>query len=363
MPLLGLYREVVRRRYDTPTRADEIHRVACPDGVRVAVKRFRPVPGSPRRALPVICVPGLGADSTNFDAPPPWGLAPWLAEQGFDTWVVDPRGTGLSKLEMAKWVGVTFDDFVGLDMPAVLDHIAHTTSVPEVMWVGHSMGGLILYGLLATGRGARVRAGVTLGSPLGFPQGWDAVPYLKPLKSLGGLVPGLHVAEISQLLAPLAMRFDNPLLRRFIVLDNVDGAYARRLMYRAIQSIPRGLMLQFRDWLEADAFRSVDKTVDYRSRLSGCRTPMLVVAAAEDGLAKVDAVRRALPLLSNVEYVLAGKEGGFSTDYGHIDLLFGRNAHVEIFPRLRTFLGRHDSERQERLPRLTAVGPTRVSGA
>ncbi len=358
MPLLGLYREVVRRRYETHTRADEIHRIACADGVRVAVKRFRPVPGATPRKLPVVCVPGLGADSTNFDAPEPYGLAPWLAQQGFDTWVVDLRGTGLSKMDAARWVSITFDDFVGLDMPAVLDHIAHTTGRSGVMWIGHSMGGLVLYAMLARGIGARVHAGVTLGSPLGFPQGWDAMPLLRPVRALGRVVPGLHVAALSQLAAPLALRFQSPLLggawmRRFVALDNVDGAYTRRLMYRAIQSIPRGLVLQFRDWIDNDAFRSVDHSVDYRARLNGCSTPMLVVAAPEDGLARVDAVMRAVPLLHNAHAMVASRDHGFSADYGHIDMLFGKRAPVEIYPRLRAFLRQHD---ERRVPRLVAVG-------
>src|SRR5262245_9202886 len=114
MPLLGLYRELVRRRYETPTRADENHRVPAADGVRIAVKRFRPSSSTELvRKLPVLCVPGLGADSTNFDAPEPSGLAPFLAQQGFDTWVVDPRGTGLSTVPKRRWTGITFDDFAG----------------------------------------------------------------------------------------------------------------------------------------------------------------------------------------------------------------------------------------------------------
>ena len=354
MGLLGLYREVVRRRYQTLTRADEVHRVVCADGVRIAVKRFRPVPSSIPRKFPVVCVPGLGADSNNFDAPEPYGLAPWLAQQGFDTWAVDLRGTGLSKLDAARWVGVTFDDFVGLDMPAVLDHIAATTRVPSALWIGHSMGGLLMYALLARGGGARIRAGVALGSPLGFPQGWDAMPLLRPVRALGDYVPGLHVAEITQLLAPLALRFPHApitgaMLKRFVVHDNVDAAYVRRLMYRVIQSIPRGLMLQVRDWIDKDAFRSVDESVDYRARLDGCTTPVLVVGAPEDGVARLDAVKRALPLLPNAEYLMAGKASGLSVDYGHIDLLFGKKAPVEIYSRVRAFLAAHDARSQRRL--------------
>lgn len=343
MPLLGLYKEIVRRRYETQTRADEIHRVPCADGVRVAVKRFLPAPGAEKRRLPVLCVPGLGADSSNFDAPDPYGLAPWLAGHGFDTWAIDLRGTGQSKVPYRRWVGVTFDDFVGLDLVAAVNHLCAKTGAPGVMLVGHSMGGLALYAMLARQEAARVRAGVTLGSPLGFPQGWEAMPLLKPLRGLGNVVPGLHVGPISQLLAPLALRFDSRSLRRFMVLDNVDTRMARRLMYRAVQSIPRGLMLQFREWIERDAFRSADGALDYRARLAGCAVPVLVVGAPQDGLARLDAVRRALPLLPHARFLLAGRDEGLSTDYGHIDLLFGRRAHEEVFPRVLDYLAEHDA--------------------
>lgn len=343
MPLLGLYRDMVRRRYQTPTRADEIHRVLCADGVRVCVKRCRPAPGAALRALPVLCVPGLGADSTNFDAPAPHGLAPWLAAQGFDTWIVDLRGTGLSMLAgRSQWSNVTFDDFVHLDMPAVLEHIAVTTGAPSVSWVGHSMGGLLLYAMVAAGRAGRVHAGVTLGSPIGFPRGFADVPWLGRLRGLGRYLSGLHVQELAQLLTPFAMRFDHPQLRRLVAYDNVDPAYVRRVMYRAIQSVPRGVLAQLGDWMERDAFCSVDGTLDYRARLSGCALPVLVMGGQSDGIARLDAVRRAVDLLPNAEHVIAGRAAGFTADYGHIDLLFGKRAHVEIYPRVRAFLAAHD---------------------
>ncbi|MCC7072025.1 MAG: alpha/beta fold hydrolase [Deltaproteobacteria bacterium] len=343
MPLLGLYKALVRQRYETGTRADEIHRVPCADGVRIAIKRFLPHRDSEPRRLPVLCVPGLGADSTNFDAPEPYGLAPWLAGRGFDTWVIDLRGTGMSKLPYRKWVGVTFDDFVGLDLVAAVDHLCAKSGAPGVMVVGHSMGGLALYAMLARQQATRVRAGVTLGSPLGFPQGWEAMPLLRPLKRLGDIAPGLHLEPLSQLVAPLALRFNSAALKRFLVLDNVDTRMARRLMYRAVQSIPRGLMLQFREWIDRDVFRSADGELDYRARLAGCALPVLVVGAPHDGLARLDAVRRALPLLPHARFLLAGRDEGMSTDYGHIDLLFGRRAHQEVFPRIADWLGEHDA--------------------
>ena len=339
MPLLALYREAVRRRYDVESGADEIHRVRCADGVMVSLKRFRPV-GTPTGRLPVLCIPGLGADSTNFDAPAPYGLGPWLASQGFDTWAIDLRGTGLSKLPMRTWMEVSFDDYVGLDLPAAIDHVCATAGVPRVALVGHSMGGLVIYASLASGRGARIAAGITIGSPLGFPQGWEVAPFLRPLLPLSSLAPGLLVGEISRLLTPLAMRVELPILSRWLKLDNMDRSFARRLMYRAVQDVPRGLMLQFMEWIESDQFRAVDGALDYRAGLHGCRSPVLVVGAPGDGLARLDSVHRAVELMPNATFLLAGRAGGMSTDYGHVDVVFGLHAYKEVFPHLGSFLER-----------------------
>ena len=42
-----------------------------------------------------------------------------------------------------------------------------------------------------------------------------------------------------------------------------------------------------------------------------------------------------------VELVTVGLSEGFSTDYGHGDLVLGRRAPDEVFPRIAEFLARH----------------------
>jgi pimeloyl-ACP methyl ester carboxylesterase len=342
MPLFTAWRALVHRRYDAPSGADEIHRVRCADGVVVVVKRFRAVrvdDGAVR--LPVICLPGLGTDSHNFDAPAPWGLARVLADHGHDVFVVDLRGTGRSTMAFSRWVGVCFDDFVGLDVPAVVDHALAVTGAPQAVLVGHSMGGILAYATLAAGRGARIAAIVPIAAPLGFPQGFAVAPFLKPLLPLSALAPGLFGGALGRLVVPFALRVDTPWLSNWLRLEHVDGRAMRRVMYRAVQDVPRGLMHQFQDWITHDVIRSKDGAFDYRARLHGVGTPTLVVEAPADGLAHVDAVRRALSLLPAVEHFVAGRAGGCSVDYGHIDVLFGRDAPREVFPRVLAFLDRH----------------------
>jgi hypothetical protein len=40
-------------------------------------------------------------------------------------------------------------------------------------------------------------------------------------------------------------------------------------------------------------------------------------------------------------YVEFGREGGHSADYGHTDLLVGRNAQAEVFPVVSSWLAGH----------------------
>ncbi|MBM4282629.1 MAG: alpha/beta hydrolase [Deltaproteobacteria bacterium] len=339
MPLLSAWSTLLERRYGLASGADELHRVRCADGVVVTAKRFRPR-AVDAALLPVVCLPGLGTDSHNFDAPAPWGLARVLADAGHDTWPIDLRGTGQSTLSFSRWVGVTFDDFAGLDLPAVVDHVLATTGAPQVALVGHSMGGLVAYAALSSGMGSKIAAAVTLGSPLGFPRGLAVAPFLRPLLPLAPLAPGLFGGALGRAVAPFLLRGDTPYLKNWLILEHVDGRAMRRVMYRAVQDVPRGVMFQFKDWLEHDVFRSKDAAVDYRARLHGVATPVLVVEAPRDGLADVAAVRRALSLLPAAEHFVAGRAGGCSVDYGHIDVLFGRDAPVDVHPRLVSFLAR-----------------------
>lgn len=338
--LLRAWNALVDHHYDTQSTADEMHRVRCSDGVVVVVKRFRPRRPDPSRQ-PILCIPGLGADSSNFDAPAPYGLGRVFADAGHDTWVIDLRGTGLSTMSFSSWMPVCFDDFVGLDLPAAIEHICQTTHAPQVTLVGHSMGGIAAYAVVGSGAGSRVGGVVAIAAPLGFPTGLDVAPFFKLLLPLSPFVPGLFGGTLGRLITPFSLRMDVPFLKNWVLLDNVDAKVLRRVYHRAVQDVPRGLMHQFQDWVVNDVIRSKDRVVDYRSRVNGCITPTFVVEAPADGLAETTAVRRALSLLKHTEHWIAGKAGGCSVDYGHIDVVFGREAPAEVHPRLLDWLERH----------------------
>src|SRR5689334_6562124 len=73
---------------------DEIHFARTKDEWRVAVSRYRPA--KPIGADPLLLVHGLGANRYNFDLSDRTSLARYLADAGYDVWVLELRGRGLS---------------------------------------------------------------------------------------------------------------------------------------------------------------------------------------------------------------------------------------------------------------------------
>ena len=78
--------------------------------------------------------------------------------------------------------------------------------------------------------------------------------------------------------------------------------------------------------------------------LDRVRSPLLVVAGSQDLLTPLDDVRVAFDRAGAKvkELLVCGREQGFSADYGHVDLVFGKKAPDEIFPRILDWFARHD---------------------
>eukprot|EP00238_Polyblepharides_amylifera_P005769 CAMPEP_0196590884 /NCGR_PEP_ID=MMETSP1081-20130531/67874_1 /TAXON_ID=36882 /ORGANISM="Pyramimonas amylifera, Strain CCMP720" /LENGTH=634 /DNA_ID=CAMNT_0041914107 /DNA_START=487 /DNA_END=2392 /DNA_ORIENTATION=- len=171
---------------------DEIHYTSVP-GTHWNIALWRYLPKSPTdptsSALPqvkrhsVVIVPGCASNARSFDLGPSVSLPRYLASQGYDTWVVEMRGVGeavhgktapglyLDKdapavKTIAGKSGVTFKDsfmswkswagekmiwdvdtYIKEDFPVALEYIVKKSapSSGQVVGVGHSMGGMILY--------------------------------------------------------------------------------------------------------------------------------------------------------------------------------------------------------------------------
>ncbi|XP_022725645.1 uncharacterized protein LOC111282026 isoform X5 [Durio zibethinus] len=77
--------------------ADELHYVSLPNSDwRLALWRYHPPPQAPRRNHPLLLLSGVGTNAIGYDLSPGSSFARYMSGQGFDTWILEVRGAGLS---------------------------------------------------------------------------------------------------------------------------------------------------------------------------------------------------------------------------------------------------------------------------
>lgn len=313
---------------------DQLYRVPTADGSAIALGRYH-AHGHRRFVEPVLLAHSLGTNRFNLDFDEKYSVARALARRGFETWVLELRGHGLA----GSALGATFDTEATHDVTAALSAIT-STGAPKVSWVGHSRGGLLAYAHLARFPEAPIGPIVTLGSPLSF----EAQPGVQ--KFLGAVGPSLKLPLLPLQLAgkawPLGLPPD-PIGKYLLRAENVDPVVVRQAFAYVAADIAGGVSRQFARWVATGAFDGEDG-FDYRKGMRSITSPVLAIAGAKDFLVPPP-TSHAVQSLTNgpVETLVAGLSGGFSTDYGHGDLVLGRRAPEELIPRIAEFLARHST--------------------
>jgi predicted alpha/beta hydrolase len=326
------------RRFDWSTGEDERHTVRTADGWNLALYRYRAA-GQPH-PFPVICSHGMAGTHFIFDLHPRYSLARYLAQHGFDTWLVDLRGRGDSWPDggPAPHLQWSFDDFVACDLPATVSRVCELTGSAQAFWLGMEMSGQALYAATIVGTANHVRGAVTCGSPV--------------LTPASALVPGVTSAPKARRKGRVPFRggarLAGPVLAHggFSVLEssfrhcNSDPLAVSRYFRNGIPDEATDLVDQFAAWIREGVMRSRDGSVVYSERLGEVTLPLLVIAAAHDLQRPPEAVRAAFDAFGSADktFLRAGVADGFSVDFGHDDLLAGVAAPAEVFPRIASWL-------------------------
>ena len=319
----------------------ETHRVHTSDGWELDLRHVKPT-AKPLPAPPVIVVHGIVTNGRNCDVDESHSLARELAKRGFDVWIPSLRGTGESEKRWLATVDANesdFDAYVTRDIPAVIDYVREKTGAREVDYVGHSMGGMILYGYLTRG-GPGIARAVTLGSPVWMR--WTGrieqlVRAGAPFARAANLAP-LRTTVMSTL--PIQGSLDGPVERLLISPENTSVETWQKFMAVGVDDVPGGLGAQFASWMRRGRFDSEDKTIDYLNGLQRVTVPFLVIAGKIDGIAPPWMVRPAYEALGSTrkQWIVLGEANGQSADYNHMDMLLGDRASTDVFPLIAAFL-------------------------
>ncbi|GAC1475315.1 MAG: alpha/beta fold hydrolase [Isosphaeraceae bacterium] len=320
------------------------------DGWQLGVRHLRPAVRDPGK-LPVVLCHGLGLNGTFWTiTEEKTHLPAQLLARGYEVFIFDFRGSGESTRvgtigRVNGHLRQTFlleygerswdvDDIVRHDVPAVLNYVRSATGQDRVNWVGHSLGGMLLFAFLETSPEPwRIANFVAMGSTISFTQ----TPQSDMLRANRGLRRLASVVSPGRLGRPLMLaRFPglDRIDRFYYTTGNVDRRTVSRFYGYTLEDTGRSALRQLDPYLEFGHFLSADRRIDYVAGLGAVTVPILMVAGDADLMSDVPSSKLTFDALGSRDKILMrfGRAEGHHADYGHCDLVWSRYAPQEIFP-------------------------------
>nr|WP_286946449.1 alpha/beta fold hydrolase [Pseudomonas sp. UBA6718] len=273
--------------------------------VELAVTRLG-LAGQENPGVPVILLHGSFSNRRFWYSPRGIGLGPHLARAGFDVWIAEMRGHGLSPRNQA-YKHNSVADYARYDLPAIAAFVREQTAqAPH--WVGHSLGGTTLAAALG-------------GSYLGAEEAASAALF------------GTQISRIYWPLKVPPVEWGSRLLLKGF--HHISGARFKR----GPEDEPIGLALESLRWHRLFG-RFGDAERDWWAGMADVQVPLLAVSAAGDQQDPTWACRKLYEqfIAAPRHFLLLGKEQGFSSDFGHVEMLVSKEAQGEVWPLVEHWL-------------------------
>ena len=335
-----LYWRLVLSMYPEYLHTTEIHTLTTPDLWKLRICRYRK---DRTGGEPVLLVHGLNANQHNFTIPEGASLVDYLVDRGFDCWTVDLRGSRSSQPPFEHHRHeATIDDFLRYDLPQTLHYIREATRYEKIHWVGHSLGGMLLYAYAQKYGTAHIASGVTLGSPIGFKgvdMQWleDGVFFFKRFPRLLGnmfraYIPFRGKLRVSIVLFPTNLRNLAPGLTSGEVFNLID------------EPLPR-VLEQMAGWASKEEWVMLDGELDAAAGLNTLQFPLMAFYGPLDPFVPLEHAEVFFENLPHAdkEMIVLSKENGCKQDYSHCELVFGKGAKLEVFKPIARWIGDHAS--------------------
>ena len=256
--------------------------------------------------VPVILLHGSFSNRRFWYSPTGVGLGAFLARAGFDVWLPEMRGHGLS-VRNQHWQKNRVADYARYDLPAIAAFVREQTGqIPH--WIGHSQGGISL----AAALGGQYLGAPAVASAAFF--GCQVNRRYWPLK-----IPPVEWGAYL-------------LLRRFAQLSGSQ-------LKRGPEDEPVSIALETLRW-NGFLGRFKDSERDWWAGLAEVQLPILAVAGAGDKQTPEWARRKLYDQLGSEQrqFICLGREQGFSADFDHVDMLASQAAQLEVWPLVAKWL-------------------------
>ncbi|MBX8488258.1 lysophospholipase [Pseudomonas cichorii] len=292
--------------------------------VELAVTRLGLVDQPDVRGVPVILLHGSFSNRRFWYSPKGIGLGPFLARAGYDVWIAEMRGHGLSARNQ-DYRRNRVADYARYDLPAIAAFVREQNGqVPH--WIGHSLGG------------------TTLAAALGG-------QYLGPE---GAASAALFGSQISRTYWPLKIppvQWTGRLLLK--PFEHISGPRLKR----GPEDEPIGVVLESMRWHGLFG-RFGDRDSNWWTGLASVEVPVLAVAAVGDHQDPVWACKMLFDQFGSQQrqFLCLGREHGFNEDFDHVRMLVSKGAQQQVWPRVLDWLQERSASSGELPPLQEAVG-------
>ncbi len=342
------------------------------DGLTLSLRRYKPERLSQDKN-PVILCHGFSYNLLFWDLDEKVSLPRYLAKRGYDVWSLSLRGSCPSSqpfnssfrrltrfnihpetlktlktrlvtdIKMKDW---SVDDHIQFDVPAAIRFVCEKTNHQKVHWIGHSLGGMIMFAYLEqqAQHAETVKSFVAIAAPMTVFH-----PLNKPFKFLLDIEFAIKAgAKVVGTSAPATWgaifgNLNTPMDKLFYNNKNMEGGILRSLFYRAEEEMGTKQRLQLMHMVKTEQFASLDQSMDYTANLAKVTAPTFLLCGTVDNMATVGAVKYTYRQIQSEDkrFRMFGRVNSHKNDYGHNDLVIGEHAKKEVYPTILDWLDEH----------------------
>ncbi len=366
MPIMGDIAESMGIENQPSDVATKVYSTKTDDGWMLSLNRYTSKDPAVKAKAAVILCHGFNINNKFWDLDKTCSLARYLARNGYDVWAPSLRGSGLSskpliadvrnliKLELVNipqtlmrapldltkfdW---TVDDHIYKDIPAIISLVKEKSGFKKVYWIGHSMGGIIMFGYLETKKQDDIAGFVPISTMMfihhPLSHSLETISKQKPLLTASLLI-NTNVA--SQLRNVTFGTVKNPLEELLMERDNMDDRVVFRFFRLAIDDTSPGVVTQFSDSIRKGQMVSSDGQFNYANALKEVKVPIFIMGGNTDGFVTEEGLRSIYDSVSSKDKTVKifSQANGYSADYGHCDLILGRNSEKDVYPVILNWL-------------------------